>query len=141
MDLDMRTHYRLEIIYNKYSPLVIGAIMFVYHVLSVLLPYNLIIFQYIATPSLLTTLHMYNSRKVFKLCKAHSCCVFYVLCSWFACVAEQFYLVPYLNFSWLAFILLGTLLFVLIAGSYYIKEHPNKFKNQWFNYNQQLGFS
>ena len=59
---DKKLYYNLEILYNKYSPFIISALLFIYHTLSFLFPWDLTWIEYVCLPSVFTSLHMYNSR-------------------------------------------------------------------------------
>ena len=123
METVNKTSHYLEIYYNKWSPFVVSAILVVYHTLSFLFPWDLTWIEYICLPSLFTTIHMYNSRDVFMFCKVHRCFVNYVLGNTIACAANHYWINPYMNVYWFAFVMAGTILAMLLGLIYYTKEH------------------
>lgn len=123
METVNKTSHYLEIYYNKWSPFIISAILVIYHTLSFLFPWDLTWIEYICLPSLFTTIHMYNSRDVFMFCKVHRCFVNYVLGNTIACAANHYWVNPYMNVYWFAFIMAGTILAMLLGLIYYTKEH------------------
>lgn len=66
---------------------------------------------------------MYNSRDVFMFCKVHRCFVNYVLGNTIACAANHYWINPYMNVYWFAFIMAGTILAMLLGLIYYTQEH------------------
>ena len=128
METVNKTSHYLEIYYNKWSPFVVSAILIIYHILSFLFPWDLTWIEYICLPSLFTTIHMYNSRDVFMFCKVHRCFVNYVLGNTIACAANHYWINPYMNVYWFAFVMAGTILAMLLGLIYYTKEH-GKFKH------------
>ena len=123
METVNKTSHYLEIYYNKWSPFVVSAILIIYHILSFLFPWDLTWIEYICLPSLFTTIHMYNSRDVFMFCKVHRCFVNYVLGNTIACAANHYWINPYMNVYWFAFVMAGTILAMLLGLIYYTKEH------------------
>lgn len=128
METVNKTSHYLEILYDKWSPFVVSAILIIYHILSFLFPWDLTWIEYICLPSLFTTIHMYNSRDVFIFCKVHRCFVNYVLGNTIACAANHYWVNPYMNIYWFAFIMAGTILAMLLGLIYYIQEHGRKNK-------------
>ena len=123
-----KTSHYLEILYDKWSPFIISTILVIYHTLSFLFPWDLTWIEYICLPSLFTTIHMYNSRDVFMFCKVHRCFVNYVLGNTIACAANHYWVNPYMNVYWFAFVMAGTILAMLLGLIYYTKEHGRKNK-------------
>lgn len=123
METVNKTSHYLEILYDKWSPFIISVILVVYHTLSFLFPWDLTWIEYICLPSLFTTIHMYNSRDVFMFCKVHRCFVNYVLGNTIACAANHYWVNPYMNVYWFAFVMAGTILAMLLGLIYYTKEH------------------
>ena len=128
METVNKTSHYLEIYYNKWSPFVVSAILIIYHILSFLFPWDLTWIEYICLPSLFTTIHMYNSRDVFMFCKVHRCFVNYVLGNTIACAANHYWINPYMNVYWFAFVMAGTILAMLLGLIYYTQEHGQKNK-------------
>ena len=114
-----KTSYCLEILYAKWSPFIVSAILVIYHTLSFLFPWDLTWIEYICLPSLFATIHMYNSRDVFMFCKVHRCFVNYVLGNTIACAANHYWVNPYMNVYWFSFIMAGTILAMLLGLIYY----------------------
>ena len=123
METVNKTSHYLEILYDKWSPFVVSVILIIYHILSFLFPWDLTWIEYICLPSLFTTIHMYNSRDVFMFCKVHRCFVNYVLGNTIACAANHYWVNPYMNVYWFAFVMAGTILAMLLGLIYYTKEH------------------
>ena len=123
METVNKTSHYLEIYYNKWSPFIISTILVIYHTLSFLFPWDLTWIEYICLPSLFTTIHMYNSRDVFMFCKVHRCFVNYVLGNTIACAANHYWVNPYMNVYWFAFVMAGTILAMLLGLIYYTKKH------------------
>ena len=119
METVNKTSHYLEILYDKWSPFIISAILVIYHTLSFLFPWDLTWIEYICLPSLFTTIHMYNSRDVFMFCKVHRCFVNYVLGNTIACAANHYWVNPYMNVYWFAFVMAGTILAMLLGLIYY----------------------
>ncbi len=115
--------YQIELLYNKYSPFGVSVILFFYHVLRFLFPIDLVWIQYLCMPSVCTITHMYNTRKAFKLCKTHRCFVNYTLGNLVACIAEHYWITPYMNTAWFIFVLSGTTLALILGIYYYSIEH------------------
>lgn len=117
--------YDLEILYNKWSPIIISGLLVIYHTLCFLFPYDFEWIQYMCLPSTLTCLHMYNSRDVFKLCKVHRCFVNYVIGNLIACIIKHYWITAYMNPYWFVFVISGTILAMLIALFYYINHEQD----------------
>lgn len=126
METVNKTSHYLEILYDKWSPFVVSVILIIYHILSFLFPWDLTWIEYICLPSLFTTIHMYNSRDVFMFCKVHRCFVNYVLGNTIACAANHYWVNPYMNVYWFAFVMAGTILAMLLGLIYYTQEHRQK---------------
>ena len=114
-----RFSYDMELLYNKWSPLVISSVLIIHHILQYLLPVDLTWIQYVFLPSLITSYHMYNSRDVFGLCRIHRCLTNYSICNIFAYITEYYWIVPYMNTPWLLFIMAGTLVALGFSVYYY----------------------
>lgn len=123
METVNKTSHYLEIYYNKWSPFIISAILVIYHTLSFLFPWDLTWIEYICLPSLFTTIHMYNIRSTFMLCKVHRCFVNYVLGNTIACAANHYWINPYMNIYWFTFVMIGTIFTLLLGLIYYTQEH------------------
>lgn len=115
--------YKLEILYNKYSPFIIGIILFLYHILNFIFPQDLMFIVYFCMPSLCTAFHMYNSREAFRLCKVHRCAVNYVIGNLFLEIIEYYWINPYMNIWWLSIIVGFTIIGIILGIIYYKQEH------------------
>ena len=120
---DRKLHYKLEIMYNKYSPFIISALLIVYHIMQFVFPADLTWLEYICLPSVLTSLHMYNSREVFMLCKVHRCFVTYVVGNILIAICEHYWALA-TNPIWFAFVMAFTAIMMLL-GLYYYNEANN----------------
>lgn len=128
--LDKKLHYKLEILYTKWSPFIISGLLVIYHICSFLFPYDFTWILFICLPSLFTSVHMYNSRETFMLCKVHRCFVNYVVCNNIAAIIDHYYIDAYKNNYWFTFVIIGTILALLIGLYYYTDEHgKNNSKN------------
>lgn len=121
--LSKKVWYNLEILYNKWSPFIISALLIIYHTLKFLIPVDLTWMLFICLPSAFTILHMYNSRQTFMLCKVHRCFVNYVVGNWIACLIEHYWINPYMNIYWFTFVTVGTMTALLMGLIYYTEEH------------------
>ena len=120
-----KTSYCLEILYDKWSPFIISAILVVYHILCFLFPLDLTWIEYICLPSAFTILHMYNLRSTFMFCKVHRCFVNYVLGNTIACIFKHYWIDEYMNVYWFTFVMAGTIFTMLLGLIYYTQEHKN----------------
>ena len=120
---DKKLYYNLEILYNKYSPFIISALLVIYHILCFLFPWDLTLIEYICLPSVFTSLHMYNSRQTFMLCKVHRCFVNFVIGNTIACAANHYWIDPYMNIYWFTFIIVSSAFVLLLGLCYYTHEH------------------
>ena len=66
---------------------------------------------------------MYNSRQTFMFCKVHRCFVNYVIGNTIVCAANQYWVDPYMNVYWFAFVMAGSMLAMLLGLIYYTQEH------------------
>lgn len=123
MNMKMRLCYKIEVWYNKYIPFVISFFLIIYHTLRFFFPIDLFWLQYFCMPSMLTSLHMVNTRKAFGLCKTHKCCVIYVIFNMFILIAEHYWILPYLNLVWFILILIISLLAFIFIIYFYKQEH------------------
>jgi hypothetical protein len=75
--MDKKIYYKIELLYVKYSPMILSAAIFLNSILNYYDIY-LDIFNYLFGTSLLTLGHMYNSSKVFQFCKYHRMFIHYI---------------------------------------------------------------
>lgn len=121
--------YRLEILYDKYSPFFISILIIIYHILRFLTPWDLEWMEYMFFPSMLTSLHMYNSRDAFLLCKVHRCFVNYVVANVIACMISHYWIITYMNPYWIIAVFVGTVVAMLL-GLFYSQNELQKYKEQ-----------
>lgn len=121
--------YKLEILYNKYSPFFISIMIIIYHILKFATQWDLEWMEYMFFPSMLTSLHMYNSREAFLLCKVHRCFVNYVVANVVACLISHYWIVPYMNPYWFITVFVGTVVAMLL-GLFYSQDELQKYKEQ-----------
>lgn len=121
-----KTSYCLEILYDKWSPFIVSAILIVYHILCFLFPWDLTWIEYVCLPSIFTSLHMYNSRQTFMLCKVHRCFVNYVVANIIACTIEYYWID--MNAYWYATCMLSIVVTLVIGLIYYIR---NKYLHEY----------
>lgn len=118
-------NYQFEILYNKYSPFLISIIIFLYHTIEFLTTLDVEWMEYLFFPSLLTSLHMYNSRQTFMLCKVHRCFVNYVVGNVLACMISHYLINPYMNVWWYAIVMFASV-FVMLLAIYYSQSEKKK---------------
>lgn len=118
-------NYQFEILYNKYSPFLISIVIFLYHTIRFLTTLDVEWMEYFFFPSLLTSLHMYNSRQTFMLCKVHRCFVNYVVGNVIACMISHYLINPYMNVWWYATVMFSSI-FVMLLAIYYSQSEKKK---------------
>lgn len=128
MKKDKPLCYQIELLYNKFSPFVVSVVLFIYHILRFFFQVDLMWVQYLCMPSICTVFHMYNTRQAFKLCKTHKCFVNYSLGNLLLCSVEHYWVNPYRNVEWFAFIIIGSLI-AFIIGLYYFNLEHEKLSN------------
>lgn len=101
----------------------------IYHILRFITLWDLEWMEYMFFPSLLTSLHMYNSRQTFMFCKVHRCFVNYVVANVVACLISHYWINPYMNPYWFIAVFVGTIIAMLL-GLYYSQNELHKFKEQ-----------
>lgn len=78
--MDKKFYYKLELIYVKYSPMLIALGLLLNSILCYFHIYTLYyVGGYLFGVSLLTIGHMYNSSRVYKFCKYHRMFIHYIL--------------------------------------------------------------
>lgn len=73
----MKVYYKIEILYNKFSPFVIANLILIDNMVANLGIYYCKAEGYLFVPSLFTIFHMYISRKNLLLCRFHRAIVNY----------------------------------------------------------------
>lgn len=74
---DRKFYYRLEILYNKYTPAFVSLVITLDNFLDLKNNYIHSI-TYLCVPSIMTLLHMYISRSILNFCRLHRILVNYV---------------------------------------------------------------
>ena len=78
--MDKKFYYKLELIYVKYSPMLIALGLLLNSILCYFHIYTLYyVGGYLFGVSLLTIGHMYNSSRVYKFCKYHRMFIHYIV--------------------------------------------------------------
>lgn len=112
--------YKIELLYNKYSPFIIALCIFISNICDYFeLHWNSE--GYVFVPSLLTSGHMYISRKNFKLCRFHRCFVNYVVFNVFVYIIRD-NILKFGGFYGLCFDLCIAFIFGSFAIFYYYKD-------------------
>lgn len=77
--MNKKIHYKIELLYVKYSPMIIALGLLLNNILA----YNNIYIQveggYIYGVSLLSVGHLYNSSKAYRFCKYHRMFIHYIV--------------------------------------------------------------
>lgn len=123
MDAKTKLSYKLEIIYNKYSPFIIALCIAISNILDYF-GLHLASEGYLFVPSLLTSGHMYISRNNFKLCRFHRCFVNYVVFNVLIYIFRLHFYIFGGEFN-LVFDIVTMLAFGISAVYYYIKDKLN----------------
>lgn len=79
MIMDKKTHYKLELLYVKYSPMLISLGLLVNNILAYFDIYIQDIGGYVFSASILTIGHLYNSSRTYKFCKYHRMFIHYIV--------------------------------------------------------------
>lgn len=120
--------YDFEILYNKWSPFIIAPLILIYHISQFITPFDVTWLQYLCLPSLMTIIHMYNSRITFKLCKVHKCLVNYVAINSILCIIEHYFITKELKLIWFILMLFIALCTMIITLYYYEKSNSKTSK-------------
>lgn len=112
--------YKIEILYDKFSPFVIGSLILADNI-ATYLGFSIKAEGYLFMPSLLTSFHMHISRSNFLLCRFHRVVVNYcILNSIYFAIKEMTDTEG--DVVWLAIDSLTTLIVIGIAIYYYRKD-------------------
>lgn len=120
--MDKKFYYKLELIYVKYSPMLIALGLLLNSVLCYFHIYTLYyIGGYLFGVSLLTIGHMYNSSRVYKFCKYHRMFIHYIVVNNVLNAVDYFLGVPISSRSllYIHFVIAGIFLFLILY--YYLK--------------------
>lgn len=124
--MDKKFNHKLEIIYIKYSPMLISLGLLVNNILSYFDIYALHEFGGILFgASILTIGHMYNSSKTFKFCKYHRMFIHYILLNLITNRLDYYVNLPITDLTLLRInlIIAGLFLFLIL---YYHQKYKNK---------------
>ena len=119
--MDKKFYYKLELIYVKYSPMIISLGLLLHNILAFLgIPINGMV-GYLWGVSLLTIGHMYNSSRVYKFCKYHRMFIHYILVSNCTYIYDYYFKIPVNNkeLFFLNMAIAGIFLFLILY--YYLK--------------------
>lgn len=120
--MDKKFYYKLELIYVKYSPMLIALGLLLNSILCYFHIYTLYyIGGYLFGVSLLTIGHMYNSSRVYKFCKYHRMFIHYIVVNNILNAIDYFLGVPVSSRSllYIHFVIAGIFLFLILY--YYLK--------------------
>lgn len=119
--MDKKFYYKLELIYVKYSPMIISLGLLLHNILAFLkIPITGMV-GYLWGVSLLTVGHMYNSSRVYKFCKYHRMFIHYIVISNLSYIIDYYIGIP-LSFRGLFALnmaIAGIFLFLILY--YYLK--------------------
>lgn len=120
--MDKKFYYKLELIYVKYSPMLIALGLLLNSILCYFHIYTLYyIGGYLFGVSLLTIGHMYNSSRVYKFCKYHRMFIHYIIVNNILNAIDYYIGVPISSRSllYVHFVIAGIFLFLILY--YYLK--------------------
>lgn len=120
--MDKKFYYKLELIYVKYSPMLIALGLLLNSILCYFHIYTLYyIGGYLFGVSLLTIGHMYNSSRVYRFCKYHRMFIHYIVINNILNILDCYVGVPISsrNLLYVHFIIAGIFLFLILY--YYLK--------------------
>lgn len=120
--MDKKFYYKLELIYVKYSPMLIALGLLLNSILCYFHIYNLYyVGGYLFGVSLLTIGHMYNSSRVYKFCKYHRMFIHYIVVNNVLNAIDYFIGVPISSrgLLYIHFVIAEIFLFLILY--YYLK--------------------
>lgn len=123
--MNKKIHYKLELIYVKYSPMIISLGLLLNNILAYNDIYTQVEGGYIYGVSLLSVGHLYNSSKVYKFCKYHRMFIHYIVVNNIVNCVDYYIKIPgsderllSLNIS-----IAGIFLFLIL---YYYKQYGDR---------------
>lgn len=118
--MNKETHYKIELLYIKYSPMIISLAVLANTILSY---FNIYIefFNYLFGISLLTVGHMYNSSKVYKFCKYHRMFIHYIVVNAIINAVDYYVGIPLNDFNLLMLYMIISALFLFLILYYHQK--------------------
>lgn len=79
MIMNKKIHYKIELLYVKYSPILISLGLLLNNILTYFDIYIHVIGGYLFSASVLTIGHLYTSSKLYKFCKYHRMFIHYIV--------------------------------------------------------------
>lgn len=124
--LDKKITYKIELIYIKYSPIIISLACLLNNILSYFDIY-VTVFNYIFGTSILTLGHMYNSSRTYKFCKYHRMFINYIAANLSINMFDHFIGIPVSDFSLLLLYLILAGFFLFLILYYHQKSERKKY--------------
>lgn len=119
--MDKKVHYKIELLYVKYSPMIISLGMLLNNILAYFDIYIQVIGGYLFSASLLTVGHLYNSSKTYKFCKYHRMFIHYIVINNIINAVDYYIGIPIEDFSLLLVNLIIAGIFLFLALYYHRK--------------------
>lgn len=118
--MSKKVDYKIELLYVKYSPMLISLALLANNILSYFDIY-VDCFDYIFGTSILTVGHMYNSSKVYKFCKYHRMFIHYIVTNVAISAIDCYIGIPITDFTLLLLYLIIAAIFLFLILYYHQK--------------------
>lgn len=118
--MSRKLDYKLELLYVKYSPMLISLAILINNILSYFDIY-VDFFNYVFGTSVLTVGHMYNSSKVYKFCKYHKMFIHYIVVNIIVNAIDYYFNIPLSDFLILLLYLILAAVFLFLILYYHQK--------------------
>lgn len=120
--MDKKIRYKLELIYVKYSPILMSIGLLLNNILAYFDVYIQVVGGYLFSASLLTIGHLYNSSRVYQFCAYHRMFIHYIVVNNIVNAVDYYIGIPISDFNLflLYLILAGIFLFIIL---YYHQKH------------------
>lgn len=127
--MNKKIHYKLELIYIKYSPIIMSLCLLSNNILAYFDIYTEEIGGYIYSFSLLTIGHMYNSSYTYKFCKYHRMFIHYIVVNNLTNAYDYYIGIPIndRNLLIMNLIIAGIFLFLIL---YYHQKYDGRNNNE-----------
>lgn len=125
--MNRKIYYKIEILYIKYSPMIISLGMLLNNILAYFDIYIQIIGGYLFSASLLTVGHLYNSSKAYKFCKYHRMFIHYIVVNNIINAVDYYIGIPVKDFSLLLINLIIAGIFLFLA-LYYHQKYGGRYR-------------
>ena len=130
--MNNKVAYKIELLYVKYSPMIISLLLACNNILCYFKMYILYeIGGLIYSVSLITLVHMYINSLVYKFCKYHRMFIHYILVNYIINIYDYYIGIPasskeilYIN----AFIIV---IFLFLILYYYLKSRKNELSKRY----------